>query len=90
MPTGKMPTGEIADYIGKVTLVPDLSYLFSAGTNLNLILNISKISTLNILLPLKLIFINFLQHKTQKQSQKQSINYRWKEIRTTEQNTLNT
>ena len=32
MPTGKRPTEEIVDYMGKVTLVPNLSYLFSAGT----------------------------------------------------------
>ena len=32
MPTGKRPTEEITDYMGKVTLVPNLSYLFSAGT----------------------------------------------------------
>ena len=32
MPTGKRPTKEIADYIGKVTLVPNLSCLFSVGT----------------------------------------------------------
>jgi len=32
MPTRKRPTEEIADYMGKVTLVPNLSYLFSAGT----------------------------------------------------------
>jgi len=29
MPTGKRPT---EDYMGKVTLMPNLSYLFSAGT----------------------------------------------------------
>jgi len=33
MPTGKRRTEEIADYMGKVTLVSNLSYLFSAGTN---------------------------------------------------------
>jgi len=32
MPTGKRPTEEIADYMGKVTLVLNLSYLFSTGT----------------------------------------------------------
>jgi len=32
MPTGKRPTEEITDYMGKVTLVPNSSYLFSAGT----------------------------------------------------------
>jgi len=30
--TRKRPTEEIADYMGKVTLVPNLSCLFSAGT----------------------------------------------------------
>jgi len=29
-----MPIEEIADYMGKVTLVPNLSCLFSAGTGL--------------------------------------------------------
>ena len=33
MPTGKRPTDEIADYIGKVTFVPNLSCLFSARTS---------------------------------------------------------
>jgi len=33
MPTGKRPAKEIADYMGKVTLVPNLSCLFFAGTN---------------------------------------------------------
>jgi len=33
MPTGKRPTEEIADYMGKVTLVPNVSYLFSPGTH---------------------------------------------------------
>jgi len=28
----KTPTEEIADYVGKVTLVPNLSYFFSTGT----------------------------------------------------------
>jgi len=32
MPTEKRPTEEIANYMGKVTLVPNLSYLFSAET----------------------------------------------------------
>jgi len=32
VPTGKRPTKEIADCIGKVTLVPNLSCLFSTGT----------------------------------------------------------
>jgi len=32
MPNGKRPTEEIADYMGKVTLVPNRSYLFFAGT----------------------------------------------------------
>jgi len=32
MPTGNRPTKEITEYMGKVTLVPNLSYLFSAGT----------------------------------------------------------
>jgi len=32
VPIGKRPTEEIADYIGKVTFVPNLSCLFSAGT----------------------------------------------------------
>jgi len=34
IPTGKRPTDEIADYMGKVTLVPNLSCLFSAGTRI--------------------------------------------------------
>jgi len=33
VPTGKRPTEEIADYMGKVTFVPNLSCLFSAGTD---------------------------------------------------------
>jgi len=32
VPTGKRPTEEIVDCIGKVTLVPNLSCLFSVGT----------------------------------------------------------
>ena len=32
MPNGKRPTEEIADYVDKVTLVPNRSYLFSART----------------------------------------------------------
>jgi len=32
MPIGKRATEEIADYMGKVTLVPNSSYLFSTGT----------------------------------------------------------
>jgi len=32
MPTGKRPTEEIADYMGKVTFLPNSSYLFSART----------------------------------------------------------
>jgi len=32
VPTGKRPTEEIVDCIGKVTLVPNLSCLFSTGT----------------------------------------------------------
>jgi len=34
VPTGKKPTEEIVDYIGKVTLVSNLSYLFSVGTRM--------------------------------------------------------
>jgi len=30
--TGKRPTEEIADYVGKVTFMPNLSCLFSTGT----------------------------------------------------------
>jgi len=32
MPTKERPAEEIADYMDKVTLVPNLSCLFSAGT----------------------------------------------------------
>ena len=32
MPNGKRPIEEITDYVGKVTLVPNRSYLFSRGT----------------------------------------------------------
>jgi len=35
MPNGKRLTEEIADYVGKVTLMPNRSYLFSAGTTTN-------------------------------------------------------
>jgi len=34
MPTGKRPTEEIADYMSKVTLVPNSPYLFSAETDI--------------------------------------------------------
>ena len=34
MPTGNRPTEEIADYMSKVTLVPNVSYLFSVGTQI--------------------------------------------------------
>jgi len=34
VPTGKRPTKEIVDCIGKVTLVPNLSCLFSTRTNI--------------------------------------------------------
>jgi len=61
MPTGKRPTEEIADYMGKVTLVPNSSYLFSTGTiflililvmlHVMVILDIKKIMSLwNIIL----------------------------------------
>jgi len=36
VPTGKRPTEEITDCIGKMTLVPNLSCFFSAGTNTNI------------------------------------------------------
>jgi len=37
MPTKKTPIEEIAEYMGKVTLVPNSSYLFSAGTYMFLV-----------------------------------------------------
>jgi len=40
--TGKRPTEEIADYVVKVTLVPNLSCLFSTGTKAIYSKNIMK------------------------------------------------
>ena len=34
MQNGKRPTEEIANYMGKVTLMPNRSYLFFAGTGI--------------------------------------------------------
>jgi len=48
VPTGKRPTEEIVDYMGKVTLVPNLSCLFSTGT--------ITISTLSIILIQYILF----------------------------------
>jgi len=42
MSIGKRPAKEIADYMGKVTLVPNLSCLFYAGTHMMVGLEVFK------------------------------------------------